>query len=45
MDMILARFRFMNLDILPCMILIAACVLIIVTLPVAHRKFCRHQVA
>ena len=31
--------------ILPCMILIAACVLIIVTLPVAHRKFCRHQVA
>lgn len=31
--------------ILPCMILIAACALIIVTLPVAHRKFCRHQVA
>lgn len=26
------------------MILIAACVLIIVVLPVAHRKFCRHQV-
>ena len=33
------------LYILPCMILIAACALIIVTLPVAHRKFCRHQVA
>ena len=31
--------------ILPCMILIAACVVIIVALPIAHRKFCRHQVA
>lgn len=29
---------------LPCMILFTACTLIIITLPLAHRKFCRHQV-
>lgn len=29
---------------LPCMILIVACVLIMLTLPAAHRKFSRHQV-
>ena len=30
---------------LPYMIMIVACVWILVALPTAHRKFCRHQVA
>ena len=30
---------------LPCMILLTACVLIIIALPIAYRRFCRHQVA
>lgn len=30
---------------LPYMIIIVACVWILVALPTAHRKFCRHQVA
>lgn len=30
---------------LPCMILIAAGLVIVITLPVARKKFCRHQVA
>ena len=41
-DLVLADLRLPDA---PCMILIAACALIIITLPVAHRKFCRHQVA
>lgn len=30
---------------LPCMILITSCVLSIIALPIAYRRFCRHQVA